>query len=259
MASNMNGFAQADNAPFFLKLAVAMAITVAFGFSMQLAMGRSSFGAPLVVHVHAVVFMGWVCIYVLQNWLVASGRVAVHRQLGWLALGWVLLMLVFGLAVTVSVVQRGAVPFFFLPQHFMVANPLGLLGFIALLTAAIAMRKRTDWHRRLQLCAMAMLMGPAFGRILPMPFMTPYAFEIASMAGLIFPLIAVWREWRAGAVHPAWRWGLPVMPIMLLLAFAISHSAVGGAIYDAVSAGTKGADIAPLDYGAPPPGFSPGM
>jgi hypothetical protein len=218
-------------------------------------MGRSSFSAPLVVHAHAFVFMTWVGIYVLQNWLVATGRVALHRRMGWVALAWIGLMMWFGIAVTVSIVQRGMTPFFFLPQHFMIANPLGMLGFVGLVTAAIAMRRRTDWHRRLQLCAMTLLMGPAFGRLLPMPFLIPYAFEIASLAGLIFPAIAVGREARRGAVHPAWRWGLPVLPILLLGALFIAHSPVGGAIYAWVTAGTTGAAVAPLEYGPSPLGM----
>ena len=247
------GDAGTREARFFFRLALAMAATVFVGFSFHLAMGRSSFDAPLLVHGHAVVFMGWVCIYVLQNWLVASGNVALHRRTGWLAVGWLALLIWFGTAVTMAVVQNGTAPFFFLPQHFLIVNPLGLLASVGLVAAAVALRRRTDWHRRLQLCAMAMLMGPAFGRLLPMPFMKPYAFEIASLAGLIFPLIAIWRDRRQGHIHPAWAWGLPVMPIVLLLALLLSHSPVGDAYYRAVTAGTPGANIAPMDYPPPPP------
>ena len=47
-----------DDDRFFLITAFAMAAVVVAGFSMQLAMGRSSFASPLRVHSHAVVFMG---------------------------------------------------------------------------------------------------------------------------------------------------------------------------------------------------------
>lgn len=244
-------------ARFFFKLALAMAAAVVVGFSFHLAMGRSSFDAPLVVHGHAFVFMGWVGIYVLQNWLVASGNVALHRRVGWLAVGWLALLIWFGFAITIAIVQRGAAPFFFLPQHFLIANPLSLLASVGLVAAAVAMRRRTDWHRRLQLCAMAMLMGPAFGRLLPMPLLIPYAYEIAAMVGVAFPLIALWRDRRQGHIHPAWAWGLPVMPIVLLLSLVLSQSPIGDAIYRAVTVGTPGASVAPLDYPAPPPGFGP--
>jgi hypothetical protein len=55
-------------------MVTAMALVLVAGFVLQLAMGRSSFGAPPVVHLHALVFMGWVAIVVAQAWLAAGGR-----------------------------------------------------------------------------------------------------------------------------------------------------------------------------------------
>jgi hypothetical protein len=255
MATRSMTSASADDAAFFLKIAVAIAITIVGSFSMHFAMGRSTLAVPAVYHLHGLAYMFWVAIFVIQHWLAAKGRIDLHRRIGRIAMAWVALLVVMGIAITVTVIQRGTTPFFFLPQHFLVANPLTLLGFVVLVGAAVALRLRTDWHRRLQLCAMAMILGPAFGRLLPSPLMIPYAFEIGAMAGLIFPLIAVAREWRAGSVHPAWKWGLPVLPLALLLGYGLGHSALAGEIYAWVTAGTPGASIDPLAYGTPPPGM----
>lgn len=244
-----------DDARFFFKLAVAIAITIFAAFSLHFAMGRSTLAVPAVYHLHGVTYMGWVAIFVAQHALAARGNIAVHKRLGRLAMIWVALMVVMGLAITITVIQRGTTPFFFLPQYFLIANPLTLFAFVGLVIAAVTMRARSDWHRRLHLCAMAMILGPAFGRLLPAPLLIPYAFEVSTLAGLIFPLIAIVREWRAGAVHPAWKWGLPWLPILLLLAGPLSQSAMAGALYDAVTAGTPGAAVDPLDYGKPPPGM----
>jgi hypothetical protein len=243
------------DARFFFKLAVGIAALIVTGFSLHFAMGRSSFAQPAVYHAHALVYMGWVAIFVAQHWLAANGRIDHHRRLGRLALGWVALMVLFGVAITVTVIQRGMTPFFFLPQHFLVANLLTLFAFVGLLTTAIAKRKQTDWHQRLHLCAMTMILGPAFGRLLPAPLLIPYAFEITVLVGGIFPLIAIAREWRRGAVHPAWKWGLPILPITLLAASLLGHSAMAGEIYAWVTAGTPGATVDPLAYGALPPGM----
>ena len=87
---------------FFLGGAIAMTVVIVAGFSVQLAMGRSTFASPWYVHAHAVVFMGWVAIFLTQNVLVATDRIALHRRLGWLAAGWVVLMIVMGCVVTVA-------------------------------------------------------------------------------------------------------------------------------------------------------------
>src|SRR5438045_1304516 len=92
---------------FFLNGAIAMALVIAAGFSLQLAMGRSTFHSPPLVHAHAIVFMGWVTLYVLQNVFVATGRMDLHRRLGWIATGWMVAMLVLGCMVTAAMARRG--------------------------------------------------------------------------------------------------------------------------------------------------------
>lgn len=87
--------------------AIAMsAITIA-GFTAQLLAGRSSFGAPPKVHAHAVVFMGWLAIYVAQSLLAMQGSKVWRRRLGWLAMVWLPIMLFPGSRFVVDRVRRG--------------------------------------------------------------------------------------------------------------------------------------------------------
>jgi hypothetical protein len=242
---------------FFLWSAFAMAAVIVTGFSFQLAMGRSSFAAPPLVHAHAVVFMGWVGIYVLQNVFAATGNRAMHRRLGWIAAGWMVAMIVLGFMVTVAIVRAGRVPFFFTPQQFLVFDPLTLLAFVGLSGAAIVMRRRTDWHRRLHFCGMAMLLGPGFGRLLPMPFLPPYAFEATFVATLLFPVAGVVADLRrSGRVHPAWVWGIGASFATVVLVELITFSPMGDRLYAAATAGTPGASVPGLAF-PPPPGPPP--
>ena len=240
---------------FFLRASIVMTLLIFVGFSTQLAMGRSSFASPLLVHAHAIVFMGWVVLYLLQNIFVATGNMALHRRLGWLATGWMAAMLVLGCAVTVAMVRRGQVPFFFRPVNFLVFDPLSLFTFAGLTIAAIVMRRRTDWHRRLHFCGMTMLLGPAIGRLLPMPFLTPVAFEATFVVGLMFPLVGMWQDQRrTGRVHPAWTRGVGVLIGSLLLIELVSYSPVGMAVYRGVTAGSPGALVDPMAFPPPPAG-----
>ena len=240
---------------FFLRAAFAMALVIVAGFSLQLAIGRSTFASPPLVHAHAVVFMGWVTLYVLQNIFATTGNIALHRRLGWIGSGWIFAMLILGCAVTVAMARRGQVPFFFRPLHFLVFDPITLLAFAGLVVAAIRLRRQTDWHRRLHFCGMSLLLGPGFGRLLPMPLLQPWAFEATFAALMIFPVVGVWSDIRrSGRAHPAWRWGIGVMIGSLLLTEAITYSPVGTEIYYVVTSDSPGAYVPPLEFGSPPDG-----
>lgn len=240
---------------FFLRSAVVMTLIIIAGFSFQLAMGRSTFASPVRVHVHAVLFMGWVAIYLTQNVLAAAGSIALHRKLGWVAAAWMVAMVVSGFVVTVAMVRSGTVPFFFQPLHFLIFDPVAVSTFGGLTAAAILLRRRTEWHRRLHFCGMTILLGPAFGRLLPMPLLQPWSWEAAFAVALLFPIAGVLADMtRWGRLHPAWKWGIAAILGSFALTQAITYSPLGTALYDKVTEGSPGATVAPLEFQPPPEG-----
>lgn len=231
---------QRDDTRFFVVLSFVMAAIIVAGFALNIVMGRSSFAAPAIVHVHAFVFFGWVALYLAQTLFVGSGSLALHRRLGWLAVLWVPLMVVLGTLMTVLSVQHGA-PFFFDVREFLFSNPAQLLLFGALVFAALAMRRRTGWHRRLMFCAMAILTGPGFGRLLPMPLLAPYAWWAALVAVTVLPVIGMIADQRrSGHVHPAWLWGIGLFVAVQIAADAVAFSPLGSAAVHGITNGTAG-------------------
>lgn len=246
----------------FLKLALAMAITIVAGFSLQWLTGRSSFtDAPVRLHVHAMLFMGWVGLYLTQTLLgvgaIGPGSIALHRRLGWLGAGWATAMVVVGLYVTVGMVRRGAVPFFFTPAYFLFMDMLAVLVFAGLVTAAIVMRRRTAWHSRLMVCAMAVLTGPAIGRVVPVPLVMPWVGLTVFAFVILFPLAGMIADRRRYGAHPAWLAGLATLVAMQFAIELLPRSAAGLAFYRAVTAGSPGAVVLPDAY-PPPPWARPG-
>jgi len=240
---------------FFMTSAVAMAIVIVAGFSFNAIMGRSTIFSPISVHLHGVLFMGFLGLYVTQSFLIASGNVAVHKRLGWLAAVMVPSMIAAALYVIVAMLRRGAVPFFFTPIYFLAMDTMILAGFVVLVVAAIRMRRRTDWHRRLMFCAMAAFTGNGLGRLLPMPLLIPYAGEAAVAASLAFPIWGILSDRRRnGRIHPAWLCGIAVIVGGQLIAELVTHSPLGLSLYHWVAAGSPGVHIAPLAYPAPPLG-----
>ena len=238
---------------FFMTSAVAMAIVIIAGFSLNAIMGRSTIFSPISVHIHGVLFMSFLVLYVTQNALVATGNVAVHKKLGRVSAVLVPAMIVAALYVIVAMVRRGAVPFFFTPIYFLAMDTMILTSFVVLVGVAIRMRRRSDWHRRLMFCGMAAFTGNGIGRLLPMPLLIPYAGEAAVAASLVFPIWGMISDRRrAGRVHPAWFWGLGVILGGQLIAELVAGSPLGLALYDWVAAGSPAAHISPTAYPAAP-------
>ncbi|MFL9841756.1 hypothetical protein ABS767_12340 [Sphingomonas sp. ST-64] len=237
------GMRFAPDTRFFLAMAIVMALLNLLAFSFFAIMGLSTFGAPLYVHVHALTFFGWVAIYVTQNALIATGSTALHRRLGWFAAAYTLWMVLVGTLTTAFTVQRGLAPPIFTPAFFLVMNPLGVACFAAMIWAAVAVRANTGWHRRLIYCAMAGIMGPAFGRLLPPQLTTsPNGVVVLVAAISSFIVIGMVRDRiRQGHVHPAYLVGLAVVVLQWFAFDVIAKSPIGTSVYRSVVADTPGA------------------
>jgi len=231
-------------ARFFFTMACVMAASIVAGFAFNLAMGRSTFAVPWLVHFHAWVMMGWVALYLLQNTLIFSGNVALHRRLGWLSVAWLPAILVMGVLITRWSLQNRGGPPFFDQNQFLISNPLQLLVVVALAATAVTVRRNTAWHRRLMFFAFAMLTGPGIGRLLPSPFLIPYAWYVeAVLPPILFAGIGMLADRRRyGRVHPAWLVGIAAVIGMQVVADLIAYSDAGVAFTREVLAGTPGAE-----------------
>lgn len=123
---------------------------------------------PWIVHVHAVVFTGWLALFLAQTALAASGRVRWHRRLGVLGVVHGVLVFVTGIAVTIGTasIYVGAGVWEFEPTAAFLLLPLGDMAlFAGFFGAGIAARRRPDVHRRLMLAATVAAAYPGFARL----------------------------------------------------------------------------------------------
>lgn len=210
---------------FFLVMSCVIAVTTVAGFSLQLAMGRSSFASPWWVHVHGVTFMLWLGIYVTQNLLVWSGNVALHRRLGIFAAYYVGWMVLVGLSVNTLAAINHRIPFFFETNVFLVMDWLTVLTFAGLTWAGVRMRGSPDWHRRLMLCGAIQIMTPGAARLLPLPFMGTWILWSVWAVMLVYIGVAMTYDViTRGKVHPAYFWGLGTITLSVALMRPIAFS-----------------------------------
>jgi len=214
-------------------MALAIAVTTASGFALQLAVGRSNFGEPWWVHVHAVTFMGWLLIYMAQNYLALHGVTMLHRKLGWFAAFYVGWMVIVGVGVNTLATINHRIPFFFAPNEFPIMDWMILLTFAGLTWAGVRMRGATDWHRRLILCGAMIIMTPGTGRLVPLPFVGGWVLLTTWATTVPFTAAAAIYDWRTrGKVHPAYIWGFGAITLAFALMRPIAYSPPAMALTD---------------------------
>ncbi len=199
---------------FFRRMAVGMSVFIVFAFVQFSARGFVEIPAiPWWVHLHAIVFVGWLALFVTQNVLAERGSLALHRKLGWLGVGLVVAMVVIGSFTSIWAIELNRQPPFFTQPYFLALTHVGVLCFAGLVAAAIIRRRETEWHRRLMLAATAMLLEPALGRVLPMPLLGGDTGEWYVMIVQLAVLAIAMQHDRKhlGTVHPALLWGAAIV------------------------------------------------
>lgn len=162
---------------------------------------------PLLVHVHAVVFFGWMVFLTTQMLLIRGDRPDLHRKMGKVGIGLVGLLAILGpaTALTVRARQIG------LPNarpQFLALNFADILAFVTLATAALVLRRDAPAHKRLMLLSAIALSDPGFARLEIFLFgrpVQPVAWFFLTFYGnlALIGFMLAWDLARSRRIHPA--------------------------------------------------------
>lgn len=204
-------------APFYRGFGwAALAVTLA-GFSTTyiLPMSRGSFAAPAAVHVHGISAFLWLLLLLAQASLVGRSGFGHHRRLGLAAIPLALIIWGSGILTAAWAARRDLPAMGTAATSSLGGTAIGLSLFLSLVVAAVALRRRPSWHKRLMLLATIQLLWPAFFRLRHLLPMVPQPdIWLALVAPYSLILIAGLRDWlRHGRVHPVW---LIVGPLLVL-------------------------------------------
>jgi hypothetical protein len=184
---------------FFTVMGAAVAVTVFAGFARSYYLShwltppaRTPEITPLL-HLHATVFTLWILLQVVQPALIASGRAAVHRGLGWFGVALALGVWLLGNLASIEAMKAGykglGNPYAFYAITFFSMQAFGII--IAL---GIIRRNEADAHKRLMLLSSASILDTA-----PLSFYL--GADLIILAGILY-------DWRSrGRVHGVWLWG----------------------------------------------------
>ena len=194
---------------FYLIMSVLLAGIVVFGFSHTIPFDLAPPGLPLLLLLHAVIFGAWVLLFIAQPALVARRSISMHRKLGWVGAALACALILLGGSAILFALWNKTLPPFYPPGLFIVRGIVGLALFAGLLTAAIRLRRRIEWHKRLMLCAAITVVGPGLERALPLPLFGPawpfVADGVLDLIALVGPATDLFVRRR---IHPAYIWGV---------------------------------------------------
>jgi hypothetical protein len=171
----------------------------------------------LLVHAHAVVFVGWLAMFATQAALAATGRVALHMRFGpWLFIFGGLLI-VTGILTTLGRFEADVATGNFALAARRLFGPLrDMLVFTPLLVAGWIYRRRPEIHKRIMLAATNVLLVAAVSR---MQFLgTPPSPWILLLVWPLPTYIAMVHDYvTKRIVHPAYVIGLLAMVAMVVV------------------------------------------
>ena len=183
-----------------------LAIALGFGVTYAIPMSRGAYSAPWYVHLHGASALSWILLLLVQATLIRHSWTPSHRRLGKLALPIAAVVWTTGIATAGWAAARD-LPLLGTPATSSLAGTVtGLSIFLVLAGAALVMRRRPDWHKRLALLATIQLLWPAFFRLRHLLPMVPKPEVTLALALAYSPILlaAVRDRWRYGRVHPVW-------------------------------------------------------
>jgi hypothetical protein len=245
----------ADRGFFFVGYAwVCLAVAVlGFAPSFWIPLGSARYGDTGMVLAHGIVFTAWPLLFLWQTVQVERGAIANHRAWGVAGVSLATMMLLVGIATAeAQLADRLAAGFGDRARAFAIVPLTTILLFFGLFVAAVANVVRPDWHKRLMMCASAVVLVPAFARIIfylvdgrPLgpvnPGAPPTTPELVLrpallVLALLIGAASIDRRRRGGALHPAWLWAIGAFVLVSVGRLPVARTEAWYAMADALAA-----------------------
>lgn len=191
---------------------------------------------PLIVHVHAVVFVAWLALFTVQILLIRTKRLAVHKRLGF-GLAWLAgLMVILGPVTALTVHHLRLVNHLIGPAPtdqpgFLSIQFTDILAFVGLTAAGLLYRNTPAAHKRLILlgtlyitdAGFARWLAPWFGQALG-PGYWPFWVSLYFGPDLLVVLTGAYDLATRRRLHPAYLAGVAWIFAIQMLSVSLFFS-----------------------------------
>jgi hypothetical protein len=153
-------------APFFLVMATVFIAVVAYGFGNTIPnrLIHPKIAPPLILWVHAMLFVGWIILFFTQSALVRTRNLRTHRRLGIAVLVVGSLIPIVGIATSIVMDHINIANKSMDNPQFVAIQISDLACFAVFFALAAILRRKPALHRRLMFVATCVLMAAAFAR-----------------------------------------------------------------------------------------------
>jgi hypothetical protein len=175
---------------------------------------KGTIAQPLLIHIHATVFTGWLVLFLTQAVLAATKQVAWHLRLGKIGIGYGALLIIVGLIT--GVLRSSRLPLGGQAEDLLFAATADMVVFASFFAAAIVYRRQPQVHKRLMMVAANMLLIAAVARMTFLP--PPPAGLPLFFAVWFLPLLSAiaYDWWSQRRVHAVYLVGLGAFAIRIL-------------------------------------------
>lgn len=222
---------------FYPSMAVSCLIISIASFAPAIIFPQHRLGSSSgLVAAHGVLFFLWLVVFLSQTLLIRQGSYRTHRRLGTASAVLAATMVIVGFATSIAMTRRG---FDFSgdldpthdplgPVNQMIFPLLDIVEFALLLVAGYALRRRSDYHKRLMLFATLALLPAPFAHVVGhVPLLKAHGTVV--VMPIFFSLIAsaIYDLWAFKKIHPVSLWlGLGMFALDNLSATVIGPSAL---------------------------------
>jgi hypothetical protein len=189
---------------------------------------------PAILHVHAVLMGSFLLLLLVQTWLMATGRKALHMQLGVLGMALAAALVVAGFILAPTMyyqvwggatfgppqVRAAMAPVLPLVENILLLQIASGVMFSVFITIALVARDRNaGLHKRMVFLAVAVPLGAAIDRMSWLPTTMP----TSPIATPLYVLLAIapmflWDVIRNRRVHEAYKIWFPVFAAVIATA-----------------------------------------
>ena len=208
---------------FFGWLAASIVILVFVGFSRTYYL-HSLFKTPnlsMFLHVHGAVMTGWIALFAVQTFLVATNHTRIHRLLGIFGAAYAPLVVIIGCTATIIAARREVLAHSQFVSSFLTVLALELtqmLLFALLVASGVWMRNRPGYHKRLMLLATFCILPNPIVRLFVWMGFGSNVIILFFWSSLVTAVVLL-DSTRNRRLHPAFGFGATITIAFLHLAY----------------------------------------